>query len=74
MRTSFSFLCCGSMAMTVLLDNHGGHNNVAHVLVLFFWIGGGYGLLSYVKVKVNKVRGAVLRYRVRVKAAADYDG
>ena len=42
------------MAMTVLLDNYGDHHKIAHVFVLVFWLGGGFGLLAFVKVKVNK--------------------
>lgn len=43
------------MAMTVLLDNYGNHHKIAHAIVLLFWLGGGFGLLAFVKVKVNKV-------------------
>ncbi|KAL8290329.1 hypothetical protein RQP46_002587 [Phenoliferia psychrophenolica] len=48
------FLCCGSMAMTVLLDTHGDHHVLAHAIVLILWLGGGFGLLAFVKVRVNK--------------------
>ncbi|KAK4700985.1 hypothetical protein P7C70_g5252, partial [Phenoliferia sp. Uapishka_3] len=48
-----AFLCCGSMAMTVLMNDF-GHHQLGHIIVLIFWLGGGFGLLAFVKVKVNK--------------------
>ncbi|KAK4058586.1 hypothetical protein OIO90_000030 [Microbotryomycetes sp. JL221] len=47
------FLCVGSMAMSVVLDRL-GFETLQHVLVLIIWLGGGYSLLAYVKVKANK--------------------
>ncbi|GAA5920193.1 hypothetical protein JCM1841_006641 [Sporobolomyces salmonicolor] len=48
-----AFLTCGSMAMSVLFDKW-GLLQVAHVLVLVVWLGGGYALLAYAKVVMNK--------------------
>ncbi|KAM0753945.1 hypothetical protein T439DRAFT_378053 [Meredithblackwellia eburnea MCA 4105] len=47
-----AFLCCGSMWMTLLLNPD--HPKIAHAVVLIFWLGGGYGLLAFVKARVNK--------------------
>lgn len=49
------FLCCGSMSMTVTLDEM-GYEKLAHAIVLIFWVGVGFGALAFVKVKANKVR------------------
>ncbi|KAK4053138.1 hypothetical protein OIV83_001873 [Microbotryomycetes sp. JL201] len=46
-------LCCGSMAMSVVLDQL-GHEVSAHIIVLLFWLAGGYSLVAYVKVTANK--------------------
>ncbi|SCZ97721.1 BZ3500_MvSof-1268-A1-R1_Chr4-3g07406 [Microbotryum saponariae] len=48
-----TFLCCGSMAMSVWLDSL-GHEQLAHAVVLIFWLGGGYTILAYAKTSVNK--------------------
>jgi hypothetical protein len=58
-----SFLCCGSMAMSVLLD-HYDHQRLAHIIVLVFWLGGGFGLLAYAKTTVNMVRRVSLQFRL----------
>ncbi|KDE08074.1 hypothetical protein MVLG_01774 [Microbotryum lychnidis-dioicae p1A1 Lamole] len=48
-----TFLCCGSMAMSVWLASL-GHEQLAHAVVLIFWLGGGYTILAYAKTSVNK--------------------
>ncbi|SCV69070.1 BQ2448_2090 [Microbotryum intermedium] len=48
-----TFLCCGSMAMSVWLDRL-GHEQLAHAVVLILWLGGGYTVLAYAKTSVNK--------------------
>lgn len=48
-----TFLCCGSMAMSVAFDRI-EQQNIGHALVLIVWLGGGYGVLAYFKTTVNK--------------------
>ncbi|GAA6001060.1 hypothetical protein JCM10207_007394 [Rhodosporidiobolus poonsookiae] len=48
-----TFLTCGSMAMAVLFEKL-DLLKLGHVLVLVFWLGGGYGLLAYVKIVMGK--------------------
>lgn len=62
--TTDRFLCCGSMAMTVFLDGY-GLERLAHLIVLVFWLGCGFAVLAYIKVKVNKVRCGLLAIELR---------
>ena len=47
------FLCCGSMAGSVLLDKF-DLQILGHILVLVFWLCGGYTVLALVKASLNK--------------------
>ncbi|GAA6026876.1 hypothetical protein JCM8097_005927 [Rhodosporidiobolus ruineniae] len=48
-----TFLCCGSMAMAVLFERL-DLLQLGHALVLIVWLGGGYSLVAYAKVVMNK--------------------
>ncbi|BGP38095.1 hypothetical protein JCM10449v2_002022 [Rhodotorula kratochvilovae] len=48
-----AFLTCGSMGTAVLFD-HFDLLGYGHALILIVWLGGGYALLAWFKVTMNK--------------------
>ncbi|GAA6057794.1 hypothetical protein JCM3770_001043 [Rhodotorula araucariae] len=48
-----AFLTCGSMAVAVLFD-HFDLLGCGHAFILVAWLGGGYALLAWFKVTMNK--------------------
>lgn len=46
-------LCCGSMAMSVVLDRH-NLQALGHILVVTVWLGAGYGYLAWIKLTSGK--------------------
>ncbi|GAA5911771.1 hypothetical protein JCM8208_005592 [Rhodotorula glutinis] len=48
-----AFLTCGSMASAVLFD-HYDLLGYGHVFILLCWLGGGYAVLAFIKVTMNK--------------------
>ncbi|GAA5865956.1 hypothetical protein JCM8547_002896 [Rhodosporidiobolus lusitaniae] len=48
-----TFLVCGSMGLAVLFERL-NLLQLGHALILLFFLGGGYGLMAYTKVVMNK--------------------